>query len=147
MPLTTYDFSTFGPAEALQLQIEAGGVSIRDRQFILAATLFPSNDAGVERISPGDLSWPYSHSLDTSFAYLPKSDGDAPFELLRELTSTTPFSRVRLEVVDWATPRGESVPGSAFGRVLFAVRSASTIKGLTKHPMVYGTSDPTEEDA
>jgi len=142
MPLCTYDFTTFGPAESVQIQIEASGVPVRERQFLIAATVFSQVEPDAERVSPGELNWPYSQKLDTSFTYLPASDGLEPYRLRRALSSTTAFSRVRLDIVQWATPSGEPVAGSTFGRLLYAVRSSSDIPALYKRPVLYGVATP-----
>ena len=146
MPFYRYDFTTFGPAESVQIQIEASGVPVQERQFLVAATVFPAVEPDAPRVSPGDLNWPYSQKLDTSFTYLPPSDGLGPFRLRRALSSTTPFSRVRLDIVQWAAPSGEPVRGSTFGRLVYAVRSSSDIPALAKRPVVYGVATPEEGD-
>ena len=135
-----YDIATLLPSHALHVELMALGPTIRPREYLLSVELY---DTHHDRVSPQDINWSYSNSLDTCFAYIPEGDGAGALRVAKPLEATVPFVRARLTVVEWKPSANAPDPAKIFGNLTYRcqIGTASTPVSADS-PAIYGTIAP-----
>lgn len=132
-----YALDPLAPVQDIQVAVEIVEGPVAAKGYLLAVEAFGVDS---ERIGSQHLQWPYSTQLDTSYAYIPATDGGHA-EIPR-LKSQAPIASLRFRVVPWSGPKGDRPVHELFGRLVYRYWTVSDAVDAAAPTSVAGVAKP-----